>query len=135
MAQCEVYAGICGFSAQIDVKKLDNKHVQVIVRSECEQICAMNSDLARIQWKGRDHEVFGRITDSVVYLSAEEHIRHTGCPIPAAILKTIEIEVDIALPQDVTIKFTDSQREDAGDASLKAINRSSEPYVHVNSNE
>ena len=119
MAQSEVCAGNCGFSARIDVQKLDNKHVQVIVRSECEQISAMNSDLARIQWKGRGHEVFGRLTDSVVYRSADKHIRHSGCPIPAAILKTIEIEVGIALPQDVTVKFTNSQSEDANNTPPK----------------
>ncbi|MGB3713511.1 MAG: hypothetical protein WA996_03685 [Candidatus Promineifilaceae bacterium] len=136
MAQSEVYAGICGYSAKIDVQKLDNKHVQVFVRSECEQISAMNSDLARIQWKGRGHEVFGRMSDSVVYHSTDKHIRHTGCPIPAAILKTIEIEVGIALPQDVTVKFTNSQSEDANYTPPKEQETAlPSPQVHLNANE
>jgi hypothetical protein len=121
MAQSEVYAGICGFSATIEVKQLDNKIVRVIVRSECEQITAMNPDLACIQWKGRGHEVFGRMTDSVVYQSAAKHIRHTGCPIPAAILKTIEVEVGIALPKDVTISFVNSDSGAVPDSSLKKV--------------
>jgi hypothetical protein len=119
MAQSEVYAGICGCSARIVVKQLDDKHVQAIVRSECEQITAMNSDLARIQWKGRGHEVFRRMTDSIVYRSADKHIRHTGCPIPAAILKTIEVEVGIALPEDVAIRFVNSNSDGVPDSSSK----------------
>ncbi len=121
MAQSEVYAGICGYSAKIDVKQLDNKHVQVIVHSVCEQITAMNSDLARLQWKGRGHQVFRRMTDSVVYQSADKHIRHTGCPIPAAILKTIEVEVGAALPEDVTIRFVNSNSDAVPDSSLKKM--------------
>ena len=121
MAQSEVYAGICGCSARIDVKQLDNNHIQVLVRSECEQITAMNTDLARIQWKGRGHQVFTRMTDSVVYQSAGKHIRHTGCPVPAAILKTIEVEVGIALPEDVTIRFVNSDSDAVPDSSLKKM--------------
>ncbi len=93
--------------------------MQVIVRSECEQITAMNPDLARIQWKGRGHEVFVRMTDSVVYHSAAKHIKHTGCPIPSAILKTIEVEVGIALPEDVTIRFVNSNSDAVPDSSSK----------------
>ena len=119
MAQSEVYAGICECTARIIVKQLDNKHVQAVVHSECDQITAMNPDLARIQWKGRGHEVFGRMTDSVVYQSAAKHIRHTGCPIPSAILKTIEVEVGTALPEDVTIRFIYSNSDVGPDSSSK----------------
>jgi hypothetical protein len=66
----------------------------------------MNPDLARVQWKGKGHEVFKRMTESAVYQSAAQHIRHTACPIPTAILKAIEVEVGIALPKDVTITFS-----------------------------
>ena len=79
-----------------------------MITSACDEITAMNPDLARVQWKGKGHEVFKRMTESVVYQSAARHIRHTACPIPAAILKAIEVEVGIALPKDVTITFTNS---------------------------
>lgn len=104
----EVYAGVCGHSAIIDVTKVDDAHVQVVVTSECDQITAMNPDLTRVQWKGKGHEVFKRMTESAVYHSAARHIRHTACPIPTAILKAIEVEVGIALPKDITITFSSS---------------------------
>ncbi len=106
MTRIEVYAGVCGHSATIDVTKVDEAHVQVVISSVCDQITAMNPDLARVQWKGKGHEVFKRMTESAVYQSAARHIRHTACPIPTAILKAIEVEVGIALPKDVTITFS-----------------------------
>jgi hypothetical protein len=109
----EVYAGVCGHSALIDVTKVDDAHVQVVITSACDQITAMNPDLTRIQWKGRGHEVFKRMTESAVYQSAVKHIRHTACPIPTAILKAIEVEVGIALPKDVTITFSSPAPADA----------------------
>lgn len=104
----EVYAGVCGHSAVIEVSKVDDTHVQVVLHSECEQITAMNPDLTCVQWKGKGHTVFKRMTESVVYQSAARHIRHTACPVPAAILKAIEVETGVALPKDVTITFTNS---------------------------
>jgi hypothetical protein len=118
MARTQVISGDCGYSATIDVVSLDDKHVQVRVRSECDQITAMNPDLANIQWKGKGHEVFKGLSESVVYRSADKHIRHQGCPIPAAIIKTIEVEVGIALPQDVTIKFVQVEDDDSIDSPV-----------------
>ncbi|MDW8326515.1 MAG: hypothetical protein RMK99_08120 [Anaerolineales bacterium] len=108
----EVFAGICGYSAVIEVNKVDETHVQVIIHSECTQITSMNPDLANLRWKGKGHEVFKRMPESAVYQSAARHIRHTACPVPAAILKAIEVETGVALPKDVTIKFLNSDAKD-----------------------
>jgi hypothetical protein len=119
----EVYAGVCGHSAIISVQKVDDTHVQVLIQSECEQITDMNPDLARLQWKGKGHEVFRRMTESAVYHSAAKHIRHTACPVPAAILKAVEVETGVALPEDVTIRFVPSLSESdtTGDAEGGAL--------------
>ena len=105
MTRVEVFAGVCGHSAIIEVSKLDAAYVQVVITSACEQITDMNPDLTRLQWKGKGHVVFKRLTESAVYQSAAQHIRHTACPIPMAILKAIEVEVGIAVAKDVTITF------------------------------
>ncbi len=111
MARAKVYAGACGLSATINVSRVDNKHVRVVVQSACEQITAMNPDLACLQWQGKGNCVFTRITDSAVYQSAARHIRHPACPVPAAILKAIEIEVGIATPKDVSIELSANGNE------------------------
>ncbi len=121
MVQVEVQAGICGHSALITVIRLDSDHVQVVIESACEQITAMNPDLARLQWKGKGHQVFKRMNESAIYQSAARHIRHTACAIPSAILKAIEVEVGVALPKDVTVTFRSPVSlpapDDSGDMS------------------
>jgi hypothetical protein len=105
MTEVEVFAGVCGHSAVITATKLEDGRVQVVIDSECEQITAMNADLEHLQWKGKGHVVFKRMAESAVYQSATRHLRHTACPVPAAILKAIEVEVGAALAKDVTIRF------------------------------
>jgi len=105
MTKVEVSAGDCGYSAIIEVTQVDDRHVRVVLHSECEQVTAMNPALVNLQWKGKGHQVFGRMIESAVYQAASQQIRHTACPVPAAILKAIEAEVGLALPKDVTITF------------------------------
>lgn len=105
MSKAQVSCGICGYSATVEATTVDDRHVRVEIASECEMITAMNEDLACVQWKGKGHEVFNGIPHSVVYESAGKHIRHCACIVPAAILKTIEVETGIALPQNASIVF------------------------------
>ena len=95
------------------LREIDAAHVQVVITSVCDQINAMNPDLTRLQWKGKGHDVFKRMTESAVYQSAGKHIRHTACPIPTAILKAIEVEVGIAVAKNVTITFSAPGSPDA----------------------
>ncbi len=102
MTRITVDAGVCGYTATIKVEKIDRFTMRVIIHSECEQITAMNADLIELNWR---RGVFCSMTASRVYQSASQHIKHAACPIPAAILKTIEVEAGIALPKDVLIHF------------------------------
>lgn len=105
MTTLKVDAGACGCWAKIVASRVDDRHVQVRIESDCEQVVKMNEDLAKVQWKGQGHKVFGSIVESAVYRSAASHIRHTACPIPSAILKAIEVEVGAAVPSDVSFVF------------------------------
>jgi hypothetical protein len=105
MARAEVHSGICGYEVGVEVKSLDRKHVQVVLETDCEMCLAMNPELANLQVRGKGHQVLRSMTDSAVYQSASRHIRHPGCVVPAAIIKAIEVEIGVALPDDVTIKL------------------------------
>lgn len=102
MTRVTVNAGACGFSATIEVEQVDRNTVRVTLHSACEQITAMSPDVVELSWR---RDVFCKMTESRVYQSASQHLKHAACPIPAAILKAIEVEVGIALPKDVTIHF------------------------------
>lgn len=105
MARAEVDAGICGYTATIEARQTSRDTVAVHIESACEMITAMNEELAAVKWRGKEHQVFRRIPESAVYKCAGCHIRHTGCPVPTAIVKVIEVEVGVALPRDVTIRI------------------------------
>ncbi len=105
MAKANVDAGICSYTVTVKATALNSKEVQVELCTDCEMITAMNEDLAHLQWKGRGHKVFLRMTESAVYESAARHIRHCACIVPAAVLKTIEVETGMALPKKATIEF------------------------------
>ncbi|HBY96483.1 MAG TPA: hypothetical protein DEP84_21485 [Chloroflexi bacterium] len=106
MARAEVDAGACGYSAVITVRQISKDSVQVQIESACEMLTAMNEELAALKWRGKDHQVFRRIPESAIYRCASCHIRHTGCPVPGAIIKAIEVEVGAAVPRDVTIRIS-----------------------------
>ena len=71
------------------------------ISSDCEMVSLLGSHLSELDSRDalRPH---GR---SAVYECAFQHIKHVACPVPAAILKAIEVELGAALPRDVSIRF------------------------------
>ena len=69
--------------------------------SECQQIQSMAKRLATIALK----DIFAPLSRNPVYLAAEKSGCHLSCAIPVAIIKAAEVALELALPQDVHIKF------------------------------
>ncbi len=98
----EVNPGICGFPCTIVARETGKRMVAVAVDGcECEKIQRLSSNLAEMTLK----DVFKPITHNPVYMAAERSGLHPSCPIPAAILKAIEVALGLALPMDVQIQF------------------------------
>lgn len=96
-----VDAGICGFTAIIEVVRLSSRRVKVAVTSDCDMVSKMSEELRDIDWR----DAFKRQENSSLYRPVWQHIEHVACPVPIAILKAIEVEVGVALPRDVAIRF------------------------------
>lgn len=103
MAQVKVHPGICGFPAHITATADEDLQVDVQIHSDCPAIQAMEVDL-----KGLDAyaEVLSGWGTSTVNKSAAQHCHHAACPVPAGILKAIEVAAQLALPQDVVMQVT-----------------------------
>jgi len=101
MTKVVVEAGICGFSITVEVVRLSARKVRVSVASECDIVREMNNQLGELEWQ----DALKPLADSPVYKSAFEHIKHPACPVLVAIGKAIEVEVGVALPRDVVIRF------------------------------
>ena len=105
MTRVTVDAGICGFGTAVEVSKTGRRRVSVVLTSDCEMVASMNGQLQDLEWL----EVLGPPTDSAVWDCACEHLKHPSCPVPTAILKAIEVELELALPKDVVIHFDDPE--------------------------
>ena len=98
----EVNPGVCGFSCVIHARKLDTQTVSLeITSSECKQIQKLSEDLTQISMM----ELFTPISRNPIYLSAEKYGCHLPCIVPAAVLKTVEAALGMALPRDIHVRF------------------------------
>lgn len=102
MTKVKVVAGACGFTSVIKVEKKNKTMVAVHIISACKDLRAMAEDFREIDWRSG---VFVKMTDSVIYRSAANRLKHADCPVPCAILKAIQIEVEAMLPKEVTMRF------------------------------
>jgi len=100
----EVDAGSCGFTTKIQVHKADAQTVRVVILSDCEMITKWGEGLHTLAWG----QCLRDFVNSLVFQCASEHIGHVACPVPVALLKAMEVEVGVALPVDVTIRFRDA---------------------------
>ncbi len=94
--------GICGFPCVIKARKKGAREVSLkISGSDCEQIQRMAERLTTLSIK----QLFTPLSRNPVYASAEKSGCHLSCAIPVAVIKAAEVALDLALPQDVHIKF------------------------------
>lgn len=107
MTVVEVDAGCCGFTTKIEVLKVDEHLVKTSVSSDCEMITAWGKELGPLDWG----QCFKNSADSPVFRCASKHIGHVACPVSVALLKAMEVEVGVALPVDVAIRFREASTE------------------------
>ncbi len=94
--------GICGFPCVIKALKTGARQVSLdISGSGCEQIQSLGQHLTTLSLK----ELFAPVSRNRVYVSAEKSGCHLSCAIPVAVIKAAEVALELALPQDVHIKF------------------------------
>ena len=99
MTRAEINPGICGLRTVVEVRCLGGK-CECRLESDCEAVQLPAGELTEadpfreISHQGatpRTHEIAARI------------LPHAACPVPAAIIKAIEVEAGLALPADATI--------------------------------
>ena len=102
MAAAEVLAGICGFKTAITAEK-DDTNCRLTINSDCEHINRLAQDLTTVD---PFQEISYRGEGPVTLRLAAKHCAHAACPVPAAIIKAVEVESGLALPADVIIKLS-----------------------------
>ena len=103
MATAEIHSGICGFVTRVEATLADDgQTVNLAIQSDCPAIQKIAADLAQVN-------AFREITyrgEGPQVLEAARRLRHTACPVPAGIIKAVEVAAGLALPAPVTIEIT-----------------------------
>jgi hypothetical protein len=110
MTKLRVNAGACGYKSVVITEQIEGKQVRIKIISACRMLQLFNQKLQVVDWtKG----VFEKFCDSIVYQVAHETINHIDCPLPLAVIKAIQTEIDGALPKDVLLQFENDDRSTA----------------------
>jgi len=104
MAKAEIFAGNCGYNTEVEAN-MDGKLVKLKIASECPAIQKMAEELTEVDpYK----EISFKRAMPTIHEAGHKHCTHAACPVPVGIIKAVEIEAQLALPTDVTIKLSKS---------------------------
>lgn len=102
MARLAIEPGACGLSTVVEVLKTEGKSYRVKITSDCEMVQKLGERLKELGMM----DAFKKILDNPVYREGSLCLKHVSCPVPCGILKALEVEAGLAVPRDVTIRFT-----------------------------
>lgn len=109
MTKVEVFSGICGFTTHIEVEDLTEYMASCKMEGECPNCSKVAAILAEEPISVMD-ELF-RKGKSKVIAACQANLPHVSCPVPAGILKALEVGVKLALPADASIKFIETEKK------------------------
>lgn len=101
MTRVVVNAGACGFTSVIRAGKGPGRTVDIGIESGCAMVQQMAAEIASL---GR-RDALTAILNNPVYRAAGRHLKHAACPVPAAVLKALEVEAGLNVQKNATIAF------------------------------
>lgn len=101
MTKVIVTSGACGFDVEVTAEKGEDKKIHISLETECEMVKKMLDDIRVLDMM----TLFAGWLNNPVYKSAAKQLKHVSCPVPAGILKAVEVEAGLAVPKEVRIVF------------------------------
>jgi hypothetical protein len=104
-AKVEIDSGICGIYTTVWAKTdMMTYRCKLKITSNCEAIQKLAEEIPEVD---AFQEISLRMGDGPVVLRKGMDICfHSACPVPAGIIKAIEVASQLALPQDAIIKVS-----------------------------
>ncbi|MGD8405521.1 MAG: hypothetical protein PVJ21_17825 [Anaerolineales bacterium] len=104
MAKAEIFAGNCGYNTEVEAS-MNGKTVKLNITSECPAMRRMAEELKEVS---PYEQISFKRAMPTIHEAGHKHCTHAACPVPVGIIKAVEIEAQLALPTDVTIKLSKS---------------------------
>ena len=95
MTKTKVCMDNCGFETILEATSTDDGLIKLVITSKCQSVKKLLQDIDEVE----PFQNAGRpIIECPIYLIASKYLRHPACIVPAAIVRTIEVEAGMALP-------------------------------------
>jgi hypothetical protein len=102
MAEAKIHSGICGFDTVVRTQRV-GKRCQVAIQSDCKSLQKLAENLIEV-------DPFQEISYSnggpLTFQMAAQCRLHPACPVPAGIIKAVEVECKLAVPANASIELT-----------------------------
>jgi Family of unknown function (DUF6951) len=99
----EIYAGICGHTTTVVATATEGYTVAVRIESSCPHVRDIGTEVTEVEAL---QQIGLRGWLPPVLMTAYSHCVHAACPVPAGLIKAIEVAVGLALPQDVSMRIS-----------------------------
>jgi hypothetical protein len=91
----------------VEVEKKEGKIFSVRITTECEMAQELGKAIPELTMM----DAFKRLQDNPVYKKGATCLKHAACPVPAGILKALEVEAGLNLPKDAAITFVKTEKD------------------------
>ena len=102
MAKAEIDSGICGFQTTVEAR-MEGRTCRLSIESGCGAIQRLAEALPEVE---PFQEISFRGDGPRVLEMGAKYCSHPACPVPAGIIKAVEVEAGLALPKDAVIKVS-----------------------------
>jgi glycine cleavage system regulatory protein len=102
MARAVIDAGVCGHITEVETEVGEKFIVKIKISSSCEGIRRLAAELSEVDAL---QEISFRKTPPEILAKGAQFCSHASCPVPAGIIKAVEVAAGLALPKDVSIKL------------------------------
>ncbi len=103
MATVEIDAGVCGHTTTVRATRNEGYSVSIAIESDCPQVQALDAEIGEVDAL---QQIGLRKGLPSVLDKAYARCAHAACPVPAGVVKAIEVAAGLALPQDVSMKVS-----------------------------
>jgi hypothetical protein len=104
MVRSTVKAGVCGFTTIITADSEDSQNVSFQIESDCEKIQQLAADFPVVD----GYSEIGLGFDGAIHERVRSVLRSccSGCVVPCAIFKSMQVAAGLALPAPCSIEIT-----------------------------